>query len=85
MVCRDQQRAAGPQRQFELLETQIIQTPQFRFSKPVVGFEVFQKGELIYTDGPLEVRAPVDGCTLFMPARDVTVGKEAVYLTRPIA
>ncbi|MCY7318089.1 MAG: succinylglutamate desuccinylase/aspartoacylase family protein [Ramlibacter sp.] len=77
--------AARPQRRFELLETHVIKTPQFRFSMPVIGFEVFRKGELIYTDGALEVRAPVDDCTLFMPSREATVGKEAVYLTRPIA
>jgi predicted deacylase len=73
-----------PQRRFELLQTHVIKTPQFRFARPVVGFEVFHQGELVYTDGPDEVRAPVDNCTIFMPARDATVGKEAVYLTRPI-
>jgi predicted deacylase len=77
--------APGPQRRFELLETHVIRTPQFRFTRPVVGFEVYRKGELVYTDGELEVRAPVDNCTIFMPSRDATVGKEAVYLTRPIA
>jgi predicted deacylase len=77
--------APGPQRRFQLLETHVIKTPQFRFARPVVGFEVFRKGELVYTDGPDEVRAPVDDCTIFMPSREATVGKEAVYLTRPIA
>jgi succinylglutamate desuccinylase len=75
----------GPQRRFELLQTHVIKTPQFRFSRPVIGFEVFREGELIYTDGDIEVRAPVDDCTIFMPSREATVGKEAVYLTRPIA
>lgn len=75
----------GPQRRFQLLETHVIKTLQFRFARPVVGFEVFRKGELVYTDGPDEVRAPVDDCTIFMPSREATVGKEAVYLTRPIA
>lgn len=74
----------GPQRRFELLETHVIKTPQFRFARPVVGFEVFAKGELVYTDGTEEVRAPVDDCTIFMPSRDAVVGKEAVYLTRPL-
>ncbi len=76
--------APAPQRRFELLETHVIKTPQFRFARPVVGFEVFAKGELIYTDGDLEVRSPVDGCTIFMPSREATVGKEACYLTRPV-
>jgi predicted deacylase len=75
---------AGPQRRYQLLETHVIGTPEFRFVRPVVGFEVFRKGELIYIDGPLQVRAPVDDCTIFMPSREAKVGKEAVYLTRPI-
>ncbi len=77
--------APPPQRRFELLQTHVIKTPEFRFARPVVGFEVFAKGELVYTDGDEEVRSPVDGCTIFMPSREATPGKEAVYLTRPIA
>ena len=86
LIDADPQRpAAAPQRRFELLQTHVIRTPQFRFARPVVGFEVFDKGELVYTDGDFEVRSPVDGCTIFMPSSEATVGKEAVYLTRPIA
>lgn len=77
--------AVGRQRRFEWLQTHVIKTPQFRFSRPVVGFEVFARGELIYTDGAEEVRSPVADCTIFMPSREAAVGKEAVYLTRPIA
>ena len=85
LIEADPQRPApGPQRRFELLQTHVIKTPGFHFSRPVVGFEVFDKGELVYTDGEHEVRSPVDGCTIFMPSREATVGKEAVYLTRPI-
>ena len=72
------------QRRFELLQTHVIKTPEFRFARPVIGFEVFDEGELVYTDGDEEVRSPEDGCTIFMPSREATVGKEAVYLTRPI-
>lgn len=86
LVDADPQRPAPPpQRRFELLQTHVIKTPDFRFARPVVGFEVFGQGELIYTDGVEEVRSPVDGCTIFMPSREATVGKEAVYLTRPIS
>ena len=80
-----QRPAPPPQRRFELLQTHVIKTPEFRFARPVVGFEVFDKGDLIYIDGAEEVLSPVDGCTIFMPSREATVGKEAVYLTRPIA
>jgi len=76
--------APGPQRRFELLETHLIKSPEFHFSRPVQGFEVFAKGELVATNGDEEIRAPVDGCTIFMPAREPVVGKEAVYLTRPM-
>lgn len=73
-----------PQRRFELLETKVIQTTDFRFVRPVIGFEVFAKGELIATDGTDEIRAPCDDCTILMPARTAIVGREAVYLTRPV-
>jgi predicted deacylase len=76
--------APGPQRRFELLETRVIQTEAFRFVRPLIGFEEFSEGELIATDGSDEIRAPCDRCTVFMPARSVIVGREAVYLTRPL-
>ena len=76
--------APGPQRRFELLETRMIKTESFRFVRPLIGFEEFAKGELVATDGPDEIRAPCDHCTIFMPARSVIVGREAVYLTRPL-
>ncbi len=77
--------APGPQRRYELLETRVIKTLEFAFARPLIGFEVFAKGELIATDGPDEIRAPCDECTILMPARSVIAGREAVYLTRPIA
>lgn len=77
-------RTPGPQRRFELLETRVIKTEAFRLVRPLIGFEEFAKGELIATDGPDEIRAPCDHCTIFMPARSVIVGREAVYLTRPL-
>ncbi len=85
LIQRDPAAAApGPQRRFELLETRLIQTEAFRFVRPLVGFEEFAQGELIATDGPDEIRAPCDRCTIFMPARSVIVGREAVYLTKPL-
>ncbi len=76
--------APGPQSRYELLATLMVRTPQFRFVRPLVGFEVFAKDELIATDGEDEVRAPCDDCTVFMPTREPIVGREAVYLTRPL-
>lgn len=73
------------QRRFELLQTCMVRTPEFRFTRPLLGFEVFAKDELIATDGDAgEIRAPCDGCTVFMPTRQPMVGREAVYLTREI-
>lgn len=71
-------------RRFELLATPLIKTESFRFVRPLAGLETFAKGELIATDGPDEIRAPCDDCTVFMPARTPIVGREAVYLTRPL-
>ena len=76
--------AATPQRRFELLETHLIKSPDFAFVRPLQGFEVFSRGELIASNGPDEIRAPCDDCTIFMPTRTVVVGREAVYLTRPL-
>ncbi len=77
-------RAPAAPRRFELLATPVIKTESFRFVRPLAGLETFAKGELIATDGPDEIRAPCDDCTVFMPARAPIVGREAVYLTRPL-
>ncbi len=77
--------AAAPAQRYELLQTWVIQTPDFRFSRPLVGFETFGPGELIATDGPDALHAPADGCTVLMPARAAIVGREGVYLARPLA
>lgn len=76
--------APGAQRRYELLETCMVRTPDFRFTRPLQGFEVFAQGDLIATDGPHEIRALCDDCTVMMPTREPIVGREAVYLTRPI-
>ncbi|MGH8335321.1 MAG: succinylglutamate desuccinylase, partial [Gammaproteobacteria bacterium] len=64
--------------------TYVVKTPEFRFSRPCVGFEVFAKGDLIASDGPDEIRATCDDCTILMPARVAIVGREGVYLSRPM-
>ncbi len=71
-------------RRFELLRTHVIANENFAFTRPLIGFETFARDELIATDGPAEVRAPCDECTIFMPARTPVVGREGVYLTRPL-
>ena len=76
--------APGAQRRYELLETCMVRTPDFAFTRPIEGFEVFAKDELIATDGTLEIRALCDDCTVMMPTREPIVGREAVYLTRPL-
>ena len=45
---------------------------------------VWAEGELIATDGSDEIRAPCEDCTVLMPARAAVVGREGVYLTRPV-
>ncbi|MOA57109.1 hypothetical protein D3C78_1812230 [compost metagenome] len=69
-----------PQR-YRLLEVHMVKSEDFRFTRPVIGFETFDKGELIATNGAAEIRSPCDHCTIFMPTRMPIVGREAVYLT----
>ena len=76
--------AAPAPNRFELLHIHVVKTTDFSFVRPCIGFEVFAKDELIATDGELEVRAPCDECTVLMPARTAIVGREGVYLARPI-
>jgi len=78
------QRQRHPQRRFGLLRTHVTKTPEFRFTRPPVGFESFDEGELIATDGTEEVRALCKACTVLMPARTAIVGREGLYLTQPI-
>jgi predicted deacylase len=84
LIEREPQPAPDAPRRFELLETRMVKTPEFRFVRPLLGFEVFAKDELIAIDGDEEIRAPCDECTVLMPARVPIVGREAVYLTRPL-
>ncbi len=76
--------ARAPQQRFGLLRTCVVQTPDFRFTRPLLGFETFAKDELIATDGSDEIRAPCDDCTVLMPARVPIVGREGVYLAQPL-
>ena len=82
---RGQAHGARPQQRFELLQTRVVKTPEFRFVRPLLGFETFAKGELIATDGAEEILAPCDDCTVLMPTRKAVVGREGVYLARPLA
>lgn len=84
LVACEPRPAPGPQRRYELLQTCMVRTAEFAFARPVIGFETFAEGELIATDGNDEIRSPCDGCTVMMPTREPIVGREAVYLTRPV-
>jgi hypothetical protein len=84
LIDRELPPPARPPRRFELLRTHVVRHADFRFVRPVIGFETFAKGELIATDGDEEIRAPLDDCTIFMPTRQPIVGREGVYLTRPL-
>jgi predicted deacylase len=76
---------AAPARRFELLQTCVVQHESFAFTRSLQGFETFARGELIATEDGRELRAPCDDCTVFMPARRAIVGREGVYLTRPLS
>ena len=72
------------QTRVELLRTVVVRTPEFRFTRPVLGFETFAEGELIATDGGEEIRSPCADCTILMPTREPIPGREGVYLARPL-
>lgn len=76
---------AAAQQRFQLLQTCMVKTPDFSFVRPLVGFEAFDEGELIATDGDHQIRALCERCTVLMPTREPVVGREAVYLSRPLA
>lgn len=73
--------AGQPQRRYQLLQTYVVRTPAFRFTRPLVGFETFAAGELVATDGDAELHAPED-CTVLMPTRAPVPGREGFYLAR---
>jgi predicted deacylase len=84
LIAPDAWAPAAPAQRYQLLQTVVIQTPEFRFTRPLIGFETFGPGELIATDGPARIHAPADGCTVLMPARTAIVGREGVYLARAL-
>jgi predicted deacylase len=84
VAAQERTQVRAPAQRFGLLKTFVVQTADFRFVRPLVGFETFAEGELIATDGGEEIRAPCADCTVLMPTREPIVGREAVYLTRPL-
>lgn len=75
------QAAVAPKR-FRLLEIHMVKSEDFRFTRPLIGFETFGANELIAINGDDEIRSPCADCTIFMPTRQPIVGREAVYLTQ---
>jgi predicted deacylase len=60
-----------------------MESDNFRFAQPFVGFEVLEKkGSLIGWDGDREVRTPYDQCVLIMPSLRQKKGQSAVRLGR---
>ena len=84
LIDREPAPVAVPPQRFELLQTWVVKDPAFAFTRPLVGSETFAEGELIAMDGAHEVRAPCANCTVLMPTREPIVGREGVYLARPI-
>ena len=75
---------AAPAQPFRLLGVHMVKSEDFTFTRPLLGFEGFNKGELIAINAGEEIRSPCDNCTIFMPTRMPIVGREAVYLTEPM-
>lgn len=84
LVARERTAPPAPAQRYELVQTVVVQTPEFRFTRPLLGFETFGPHELVATDGEREIRAPEAGCTVLMPTRAPVVGREGVYLARAL-
>ena len=56
-------------------------TEEFRFVKPLKGFEKIEEGQLIGRDGTIEMRAPAEAYAV-LPNDTVPVRKNVVYLAR---
>ncbi len=74
----------GEPKRYEIEQSVVSKSEQFRFARRWVGFEELQEGELIATDGDVEFRAPFPRCTIVMPSGRVTVGRDMVLLARPV-
>jgi len=72
-----------PQHVVEVTATVTIQTDQFRFVRPVRGFEMIREAGTVYAvDGEIEIRTPHGDCILVMPTRKPKRGETAVRLGR---
>jgi predicted deacylase len=63
-------------------EVVSAETDDFRYVRPLLGFEEFAAGDVIAWDGDREIRAPYGLCTVIMPRRQPVKGGEVVTLAR---
>lgn len=73
---------SGMPKRYEVTDVLVAKTDRFRFAQPFLGFEDVAADALIATDGDAEIRAPAGGCTIIMPARQPTKGRDVVSLAR---
>ncbi|MBI3453678.1 MAG: succinylglutamate desuccinylase/aspartoacylase family protein [Rhodospirillales bacterium] len=69
---------------YEISEVRKATTNRARFVRPLIGFEEFAAGELIATDGEVEIRAPYNRCAVIMPKAQLIAGQEIVTLAKRI-
>lgn len=72
----------GAPKRYEVMDILVAKTDRFRFAQPFLGFEDVAADALIATDGDAEIRAPAGGCTIIMPTRQPTKGRDVVSLAR---
>ncbi len=71
------------QRFIEVTGPYTIKSPEFRFTRRLIGLEVIEKkGTVIGTDGDDNVRTPYDNCVMIMPTRRMQPGQTAVRFGR---
>jgi len=84
-LMEDQLPLPGMQKMIKVTHPITIQSDDFRFAQPYLGFECIEKeGTILGWDGDQEVLTPYDNCYLIMPSRRLKAGKTAVRLGRLI-
>ncbi len=69
---------------FEVFDVVTIESDNFQFAEPWMGFEHLEKGRLIGVDGDKKIYATNEPTILVMPSKRLWPGQTAVRLAKPV-
>jgi hypothetical protein len=84
LIDREVPAPARPPRRFELLRTHVVKARRLPLRSAADRLRDVREGRADRHRRRRGDRAPLDDCTIFMPTRQPIVGREGVYLTRPL-